>query len=289
MRKMLVWTGDDEFNGINFPSYRHPETGKRIIWTDEFDDEKLDGFFLKNKQTLITDEGKRPVPRAKDIYAYLENHPFIVQYRWFFFRDLNNEEKARTSKVKSKRVTLQKLFAMEEDELRTTLISGRFDSSGTLEDMQNRIQYTADSGDVGVTRLYDLLQIQDKEYRVAIAMGVARGIIYFNQGKYRLGGSQGPIIGYDEDQVIMFMKENKEDYQFLQKSIGNITSETANEAITHVEQKTANTARSAGGAITSAEDAQQKLADIKKQSEKVYSEPTEEEMLAKANTLASMG
>lgn len=285
---MIVWTGEPGFNGMNFPSYRNPITGKQVIWKDEFDNDKLDGFFIKGANTFITTEGDRPTPRGEEIIKYLEQHPFLTAYRWFIIRDLNHEEKTRTSKVKSKRITLQKLFGMSEEDLRTTLISGRIDASGTLEDMQNRIQYMADTGESGVAKLFDALEVQDKEYRVAIAMGISKSIIFYDRGKYRMGGSQGAIIGYDEDQVIMFMKENPEDYEYLKKAIGSITSEKANEAITHIEQKTSNAIRPKGTAITSAADAQQKLADIRKGVEKVYTEPSEAEMLAKAQSLANM-
>ncbi len=249
-------------------------------------DDMHDGFFIRNGKTLITDEGPNPNPQAKEVIAYLEGHPFVTDFKWFTIRDLNKEEKAKATKVSSKREVLEKLYVMNEQELRETFLAGRIDAKGNFEELKNRVQTISDAGDSGVAKLYDALYTQDKEYRVTIAMGISKGIVYYNSGKYRMGSSNGPIIGYDEDQVVMYLKENKDDFAYIQKAVGEITSEKANDAITHVEQRT-KSHKLTTSKLTSGKELQEKLAKMKDEAKDAYVEESDEDMKRKANQLAN--
>jgi hypothetical protein len=218
MKKIIEWTGGDAFTGINLAAYRSPKTGMAIVWTDEFGLPNSTGPILSEKKTLITDE----TPRGKEFLMYVEDHPVKTKLGWIQIRDLTAEEQAEASKVSNKVAIMARYYTMGEQELRETLMLARLDSSGTLADMQARVQIIADNSSTGIQTLERGLREGDREYIITVIKSLEKGLITRANNRYYLGDEKGEIIGFAEDQVIMYLKEHEKEYAFLLRSLEGV-------------------------------------------------------------------
>lgn len=218
MRKVIEWTGQPGFNGRNFASYRHPKTGKAMMWIDEYGEKQPDGISIARAKVYLSDKEGEPgfQPRATEIVAYLKDHPYMRD-RQFIIRDLDAEEEARNTVVKNKADVLFAYYTLGEQDLRKVLTIGKLDASGSFLDLHGRIQAIADSGEKGVKRLHDIMATQDKEYRIVLQFAINDKLIFYKNNRYYLGSEHGEVIGFDEDAVIFWMKNNEKEYSYLVK------------------------------------------------------------------------
>lgn len=216
MRKVIEWAGAPGFNGRNFAAYQSRKNGRAVMWKDEWGKDSPDGPVVASPRVVITDEEGAPgfQPRAQEIISYIEGHPYVLNGE-FRIRDLDAEEEARMSAVKSKGKILAAYYSLSESELRKVMTIGGLDSSGDILDLHGRIQMIVDSGEPGIKKLHKIMATQDKEYRLVLKFAIDSGLMHYSNNRYRIGGQHGEVIGFEEDAVIRWMKDNQSEYKFL--------------------------------------------------------------------------
>ena len=188
-------------------SYKDPkERGKRKTLYDVNGEEKE--FIMRSTATVfdIADE------YDLQVYTWLKNYPGIDQH--LIFEDTIANEMVSTEKMVESADAIQIAVAMTDKEvLDFCKLTGIRIKDNSIEFVKAQVIKMANDDPNKFSRI---INDRDKDYRVFIETAIDAKMINFVNGTYKYNTE---TIGLTEDQVVQWLKDNKDIHALLRKEM----------------------------------------------------------------------
>ena len=188
-------------------SYKDPkDKGRRKVLYD-INGEKMD-FVMRSTATVfdINDE------YDKQVYTWLKNYPNINSM--LIFEDTIQQEMVNTDKMIVSAEAIQIAVAMTDKEiLDFCKLTGIRTKDNSIEFIKAQVIKLANDDPNKFSRI---INDRDKDYRVFIEHAIDAKLINFVNGTYKYNTE---TIGLTEDQVVQWLKDNKDIHALLRKEM----------------------------------------------------------------------
>tara|TARA_Y100000592_G_C5385934_1_gene275793 strand:- start:183 stop:845 length:663 start_codon:yes stop_codon:yes gene_type:complete len=188
-------------------SYKDPkDKGRRKVLYD-INGEKMD-FVMRSTATVfdINDE------YDKQVYTWLKNYPNINSM--LIFEDTIQQEMVNTDKMIVSAEAIQIAVAMTDKEiLDFCKLTGIRTKDNSIEFIKAQVIKLANDDPNKFSRI---INDRDKDYRVFIEHAIDAKLINFVNGTYKYNTE---TVGLTEDQVVQWLKDNKDIHALLRKEM----------------------------------------------------------------------
>tara|TARA_R100000278_G_scaffold108989_1_gene85894 strand:- start:1358 stop:2077 length:720 start_codon:yes stop_codon:yes gene_type:complete len=148
----------------------------------------------------------------KSVYTWLKNHPSIDQH--LIFEDTIQQEMVSTEKMVESAEAIQIAVAMTDKQiLDFCKLTGIRTKDNSIEFVKAQVIKLANDNPNKFSRI---INDRDKDYRVFIENAIDAKLINFVNGTYKYNTE---TIGLTEDQVVLWLKDNKDIHALLRKEM----------------------------------------------------------------------
>ena len=189
--------------------YKDPkDRGKRKILKDINGDEIEFNMSTPSVVFDITDE------YDKTVYSWLKNHPMVNEH--LIFEDTIENEMVSTEKMIESAEAIQIAVGMTDKEiLDFCKLTGIRTKDNSIEFVKAQVIKLANDDPNKFSRI---INDRDKDYRVFIEDAIDKKILNFVNGTYKYNTE---TIGLTEDQVVQWLKDNKDIHALLKKELSS--------------------------------------------------------------------
>lgn len=190
-------------------TYKDPnQRGKKVMLKDINDEEMEFNLTTPSLVFDISDE------QDNRVYTWLKNYPGIEQH--LIFEDTIEQQMVATESMIESAEAIQIAVAMTDKEiLDFCKLTGIRTKDNSIEFVKAQVIKLANDDPNKFSRI---INDRDKDYRVFIENAIDAKLINFVNGTYKYNTE---TIGLTEDQVVQWLKDNKDIHALLRKQMSS--------------------------------------------------------------------